>query len=311
MIPNTLQFNLIDSQNNPLTGSLVTLRPLFSSGSYSTAPQQTFADINGTASFYNVLSTIFEYSYTAAGANSASFVNSNYIAYEPTVGYINVPDITGSIIAFDYIINFVNNGNPLTGSSGSFFGNESQLGVDIPQMTNTIREYLNDWALQENGACFIAEDNTEKINIGFNNCVGPRVLIIFTGELPDGENSELTGRVRRNYDVIVQRGKILNEPRNSALTTTNGSAKPFYALVEGAREVVRSIIFPQNCVYNPPIYQGIMPAAQSGWLMDSYIISFSILMAIPRIQSAPPQLGVNEWVNLTMPLQFNLPNSSP
>lgn len=202
----------------------------------------------------------------------------------------------------------------ITSSQGGIYGSEQQLGTDISSMTNDIQSALNTWAVEHQGVAFTAEDDQDKINIGFKNCVGPRILIAFIGEDKDDDMSELTGRVRRNFDIIITRGKLLSDPRNSALTKNQGPVKKFYQLVEGARDVVRNMIFPQPMVYNPPIYNGIRPNNQGQWLMDSYVINFSVLCQIPRSTSIYPQLASNPlsppWTAVTDPLPF-LQNTLP
>jgi hypothetical protein len=180
---------------------------------------------------------------------------------------------------------------------------EQQFGTDIASMTNYINGFLNDWAVKNQGVSFIGEEDVEKINIGFNTCIGPRVLLVFIAENPDGELAELTGRVKRDYDIIIQRGKLLTQPRNNTLTNTNGAARPFYQLVEECRDIARGVIFPTPMVYNPVIYNGIRPGASEGWLMDSYIISISVLCADGRIQTLPSELATGPFVGTIDPLE--------
>jgi len=304
---NNILFPLVNSVNEPMIGSKCTLRPFTTSGSISDVPIITYSDANGTASFSNVINGIYKFNFSNAGANNPS----TYINYEDTVVYLNIPEVTGSISnGFVYITNNVPLPNISGSSSGS--GNPIQLGVDISSMCNIIKSQLNDWATQEQGIAVIAEDINEKVLIGFNNCIGPKCLIVFVGEevYGDESTSDMTGWTKRTFDVVIQRGKILSDPRNSALTNINGPAKSFYSLVEKARDVCRTIIWPAPMCYNPTIYHNIRPGEQSGWLMDSYIISFSILVQIGRIQTEPAELGGGEFVRLNDPLNIIM-NQSP
>lgn len=191
--------------------------------------------------------------------------------------------------------------------SGSIIpGTAEQLKTDICSMTNFIAEYVNGWAIQEKGIAVVAENLDEKVLPGWNHTVGPKCLVVFSGEELWGDQSvaDLVGWAKRNFEVIIERGKLLTDPRNSALTKTYGASKPFYRLVEECRDTIRGMLFPSQLVYNPVMYNGMTPGRQSEkneWLLDSYIISFSVLCQIPRLEFLPPQLGGGQgqdWVNL-------------
>ena len=162
---------------------------------------------------------------------------------------------------------------------------------------------------------FTADNVDEKLLIGYNNSIGPRCMIVFLSEESSSPEDikELTGRVMRTYDVVIERGKSLTYPRNLDMTKTYGPSRPFYDLVEEARNVIRCIIWPTPMVYNPTIYNSIRPGRQNekyDWLIDSYIINFSILLEIGRIQTIPPQLGTGPFLQLSDPLNIVL-NQSP
>ncbi len=191
-------------------------------------------------------------------------------------------------------------------------GNEQQLGVSIAEQCNIIKSVLNDIAAQEQGIAIIAANIDEKLLTGFNNVIGPKVLITFVGEEPVGgeDVQELLGMTRRYFDILVQRGKQLTDQRNTVLTVTSGPSKPFYDLLEIIRDSVRSIIWPVPACINPCEYHGMRPAQQDGWLLDSYIINISIMTQIGRVELNPPQLSPPDggpFVELQDPLgtQFN------
>jgi hypothetical protein len=172
------------------------------------------------------------------------------------------------------------------------------LATDISSMSNMINNALNDWSLQNKGISVVAEGLDEKVMIGFNNTIGPRCLVVFVGEEPRGDLSELEGWVIRHFDISINRGKILSDPRNSGLTKDTQQARSFYSLVAEARDVLRSIILPDGLFYNPIIYNGIRPDPQDKWLMDSYVISISIICNIGRIQTTPPEIAGGQMVEL-------------
>lgn len=187
--------------------------------------------------------------------------------------------------------------------------NEPNLGVSISAQCNRIKEVLNDFAAGEQGICIVAENINEKLLTGFNNVIGPKILVAFVSEEAYGSEDvqELLGMTRRYFDILIQRGKILSDPRNSALSNTTGPSKPFYDLLEDCRDAVRTIEWPTPMVLNPIEYHGMKPFSQENWLMDSYIISISILTQIGRVQFQPPQIAANgPFVQLdNTPVQFN------
>jgi len=302
-----LYFPLLDSINNPITGSYVTLRLYSTSGSIANFPVSTFSNTLGTASFSNVYPSIYKLTYTSGGANNPS----TYVAYDDVEVYLNIPDLSGSTVnGFNYITSSLELPS-LSGSAGN--GNEAQLGVDISNMANLLKNNLEDWCQQNKGICFVADDDNEKMNIGWNNTVGPRILIVYVGETPHGDEStsDLEGWVKRTFDIIIQRGKTLTANRNQALTNIVGNARPFYSQVEKVRDVVRTIELPTPMCYPTAIYDGMRPGEQSSWLMDSYILSFTILVQIGRASVLPPQLSNNGVPFLNLNDISCPPNTTP
>lgn len=183
--------------------------------------------------------------------------------------------------------------------------------VKIGWQCNFTKDILTDFCIQKGGAAIVAENMDEKLLTGFNNAVGPKCCIAYIGEEPYGsdDTQELTGRVIRHFDVLVTRGKIFSDPRNSALTSANGPSEAFYDQVEAIRDVIRTLIWPTPVIYNPTIYKGIRPVDNGTYKIDSYIISFALIVQIGRIQvdapevsSTPPQwLQINDNENI----QFN------
>ena len=172
-------------------------------------------------------------------------------------------------------------------------GSEQQLGVSIAEQCNLIKSVLNDIAAQEQGIAIIAANIDEKLLTGFNNTIGPKILITFVGEDPVGgeDVSELLGMTRRYFDILVQRAKVICDPRNTALTSTTGPSKPFYDLLEIIRDTTRSIEWPTPMCLNPCEYHGMRPAQQDGWLLDSYIINISVMTQIGRVQVDPAAIS--------------------
>jgi len=166
-------------------------------------------------------------------------------------------------------------------------------------MCNSLANYLNSWATSQGGVALVVEDVNEKIEIGSNNLIGPRCLIAFSSEEPYGEMPEQTGYVKRSFLVSVERGKAMTQPRNSTLTNTVGPIRPFYNQVEEARDIIRAIALPPWVAYNPVLYDGMVPGHQTEYLIDQYVLSFSIICQISRIQYQPPEItGAGPFVRL-------------
>jgi hypothetical protein len=187
--------------------------------------------------------------------------------------------------------------------------NESNLNVSISDQCNEIKSAINDWIKEQGGIVVVAQNVNEKVMTGYNNCIGPKALIVFVEETPLGESDvdELTGLVRRYFDIVVERPKIMSDPRNTDLTNrTAGVSKPLYDLVEECRDKIKSIIWSSPMVQNPCEFHGIRPGAQTDWLMNSYIISISTIVQTGREQVNPTQLGGgqgNDWIQLDGTIQ--------
>ena len=167
--------------------------------------------------------------------------------------------------------------------------NESQLGVSIAQQCNIIKGIVNDIAVAQSGICIVAENIEESKLIGYNNVIGPKCLIAFIGEEAVGGSdvSELLDMTRRYFDILVTRGRLQCDPLTSPLTTQQGIVMPFYDLIETIRDQVRSIEWPTPMCINPCEYLGTKPVPPDNGLIDSYIISISILTRIGRV--IPPE----------------------
>lgn len=178
--------------------------------------------------------------------------------------------------------------------------NEKQLGTSISEMSNFIKNSLTPFCTEEGGVAVVAENINEKLMTGWNNVVGPKCLIAFVGEDAYGEESiqDLLSYVRRHFDIIVQRGKILGEPRNTALTNTTGPSRAFYDQVEDIRDILRNLIFPTPMIVNPIEYHGVKPAGTEGWMLDSYIISISMICQLGRPSFEAPEIEPNTYIQL-------------
>lgn len=190
--------------------------------------------------------------------------------------------------------------------------NENQVESSISNQCNILKDILGRYATKLGGVAVIAEDINEKIMMGYNNVVGPRILVTFISEENYGPEDiqDVTGFVRRYFDIVVQRGKLLSDPRNSSLTSNTGPSKAFYEVVEEIRDICRCVVWSSPMIQNPTEYHGVYPFSQGEWLMDSYVIKISTICMIGRVQTNPAQLGDGLYVGLTDPLGM-ADNQSP
>jgi hypothetical protein len=187
--------------------------------------------------------------------------------------------------------------------------NEQNLGISISEQANFLKTVLSDWVSLNQGVAVIAAEVDEKLMLGFQNLIGPKILITYLGEDAGGSEDvkELLDMSIRHWDVLIQRGKMLTFPRNTALTKDVGPVRNFYDLVEECRDTIRTLELPTPMCLNPVVYNSVRPAAEVGWMMDSYIINFDIWTRIGRVQIEAPQLSTGPYLQIQDPegIQFN------
>jgi hypothetical protein len=295
-----LQFPLINSVSQPLTGSKATLQLFVTSSTIqSTFPTSVYSDGGGTASFYNVLPGIYSFIWTNAGAVSSS----TYTNQGTNEVYLNIPDTSGSLVTNGFIYLYTGSLAPIPESGSAQVGSEYDLGIDIVSMTNNINRIVNDWALFYGGISNVYKVGMDNAQWGYDNTVGPKCLVEYKGENTYGDESvsHLTGYVIRDFDIIVERMETDTEPRSIDLVTTVGAAVPFLTLAGELRNLVRSILLPEPACYNPVIYRGMTMERKDEEMRNKAIISIQIICQIPRIQFYPPQLTNGQtptYVNL-------------
>ncbi len=161
--------------------------------------------------------------------------------------------------------------------------------MKISQQAELIRAALDSWAASEKGKAAIVFDEMELWENMFTSVSAPRVLLCYQGERVRGDFSvaAIMGRVDRQWVVAVTRGRGLNAERGDSLTTTKGNARPFYDLVEEARDIIRGLT--GVSVESPVDFMGMEAAQRPDALTDAYLIRFSVADDLPRIVSAPPE----------------------
>lgn len=170
--------------------------------------------------------------------------------------------------------------------------NETQVsGLSIASMANIIKSHLNDFLSTNYGGIAVVAASENEISLpGFNNCNGPRAKLYFVGEAPYGDEStsDVTGVVIRDFELVIERAKLMTAVRNTALTTNYAATGNFYDQVEGIRDVIRGTVLPTPMVQNPPILRAVRAHPVSDkQLVDAFTISFSIICQIGRITYTP------------------------
>ena len=147
---------------------------------------------------------------------------------------------------------------------------------------NWIRDVLSGWAKAEGGIAQVAHDLSHMWELAFNTSQVPKCIITFAGEDIRGDftTAAQTSRVDRHFIVLVTRGRGYSANRGDTLTEQINNARPFYDLLEEARDMVRVLQFDPSVTEamdgDPVDYRGIKPALPEDYPLDAYMIEFSI-----------------------------------
>ena len=300
MANNTIQFPLADNIGNPLTASKAVLQLYYApiSASQFLFPISTYSDNNGTASYSDVITGVYTFKFSNANAQYAS--SGTYINQGFTQVYLIIPDIEdGSTISngFQYIFT----GSIDTGSIADT-GTMYDLGIDLAGMTSNINRIVNDWAMQYGGISFVSWETKEKINYGFDNCIGPKCMVSYKNEDVYGDDviGNIAGWVIRHFNISIERQQNDTQPKYLDLVETVGAARPFFTLVEELRDYLRAILLPSPSCYGPVIYEGMSGDKEDEFMTNRFTISIGIICQIPRVQFYPSQLvgGNGPYINL-------------
>jgi hypothetical protein len=155
----------------------------------------------------------------------------------------------------------------------------------ISLQLKTIKSFLNAWAREEGGVCEIAHDLSEMWLIAFRSSKVPRCILCCVGEDVRGDFTIAapTGRVDRQFVCLVTRGKGMTADRGDTLVDAVGDIRPFYDILEEARDIIRALVLDTTTQETPIDYKGFKSALPDDVPMDAYMIEFSIgtQLAIP------------------------------
>lgn len=136
---------------------------------------------------------------------------------------------------------------------------------------------------------FIASDFVNCWEILLNKPGTCKIAILFEDEkarvnFPGGD---ITGRVNRYIDVIISRGRGLQQIRSDNLTLGSGGGLPLYELAELMRDKLRCMTF-NPASDEPPDYVGMGRwGKDDGFNIDAFKCSIWIGTQLPMPSSVP------------------------
>lgn len=155
--------------------------------------------------------------------------------------------------------------------------------MKISSQAEIIKSALKPWAIKDGGTALVASDLRHLWEIAYQQTVGPRAILCYEGEAVRGDFSVAAalGRVDRQWILAVTRGRGFNADRGDSLTKTVQNSRPFYDLVEEARDIIRGL---QGISVDAPVdFRSIEAMQKLDDLMDAYFIRFSVATDLPRM----------------------------
>lgn len=173
-----------------------------------------------------------------------------------------------------------------------------------------IKSSLNDWAKNEGGTVEIAIDNSHMWEIGALDQTSPRVILCYEGEDVRGDfaTADVTQRVDRRFNALVTRSRGYDAEVGIGLAGIDGAAsgnsRPFYDLVEEARERIRFAVIDHPDNESPPYFHSIERAPYDGDMrVYGYVLNFTIGTQLPDLMkqvnrpwAEPPLPDIQEAV---------------
>ncbi len=141
-----------------------------------------------------------------------------------------------------------------------------------------LKNALTAWAVTEKGTVYIAPDLNKMYHTGLTDSQTPRCVIAYVGEDIRGDlGSAQEARVDRQFEVMVNAGIGYTVNRGDNLVQpTDETRRPFYDLVEEARDTIRFYRMNDTDSEWPIDYRSTRPVFVNDYPINAYIISFSI-----------------------------------
>lgn len=174
----------------------------------------------------------------------------------------------------------------------------------ISQCANQIRLRLHEWAQPRGGRVEVMANQRHLwealADLPSAAEMSPRVLVLYAGEsllLPDQPDCR---RVRRNWQVVVVRGRGFKSVAEHD-PMSGGVYEPFTDSVETVRDLVRTMLNISDLEELPSvIYVGVrplpsvLPTKEAGAFMDAMVVEFATHNDIPAVVlEAPGTDGVD------------------
>jgi hypothetical protein len=141
-----------------------------------------------------------------------------------------------------------------------------------------IRAGLRAWVEDIKGRVEVAADPLHALGLLATAPGAPRVVVMFDAEVKRGDFEE-TGRVDRQYLLIVSRGRGFKLDPGDALLEGVAGGKPLYDLVEEGREVIRALVFTED--ESTPNYLAARRVKLEDLTVDAYQLEFSVGTQLP------------------------------
>jgi hypothetical protein len=171
-------------------------------------------------------------------------------------------------------------------------GNNTQI---LEQMT-FIQAALQSWIEADGGKAIVAFSLGHMWTHMMQKDTAAQAVVAYEGEdiVGDEATAENVGVVMRNFIVGLKRNRGYSDTPGDKLTATAGvgdptkalpAARPFYSMLEEARDVIRSMEPPYHlCLSRPVIYKGVKPFETPDHWTDAYTIEFSMLTQLPYLK---------------------------
>lgn len=155
--------------------------------------------------------------------------------------------------------------------------------MTIREQAKAVVEALRDWARENKGTVSVASDQVHALELIRVKPGGVRVVLLFEGENPRGEWTEL-GKVDRGFKVVLSAGRGFRVGEGENLTEGSAGGRPVFDLAEEARELVRALRFETSGDAEDavPRYAGIGAFRVEGFILDAYEVRFEFGSQIPR-----------------------------
>jgi hypothetical protein len=148
---------------------------------------------------------------------------------------------------------------------------------------------LSRYAQDQQGYAFIASDLEHAWRLAISgNTQAPKFVVVFTGQEIRGDFAvaAINHRVDSHFSLIISRGRGFNLDRGQSLVADNVNAPPLFEIVEGARDVIRSL-WSQKFVESPVDFRGVNQWDTRPYITDAYNINFAIPCDLPFFAGQP------------------------